>query len=117
MAVSPSSVSAKFSRNSIARSQFGLERLRYATDTPTKGRPGLSATPGIGAKPKSIPLFIKFDQAQGPDIIMASLPCAINCSVSLYETLLGRTPERTKEAMVDNALTAPGVATPTLFKS
>src|SRR5215471_21100744 len=117
MAASPSSVSAKFSRNSCARSRFGLERLRYATDTPTKGRPGVSAAPGIGAKPKSIPLFIKFDQAQGPDIVMTSLPCAINRSASLYETLLGRTPERTRETMADNPLTAPGVATPTLFKS
>ncbi len=77
--------------------------------------PGLPLIPGIGTTPKSIPLFMRFGQSQGPEIIIANLPCAINCwAMSPLETILGRTPTSIRWTISDNPWTAPSVATPTL---
>jgi hypothetical protein len=59
-----------------------LVRLRQAAITPMKGRPSLPFTPAIGATPKSIPRCLKFVQANGPEIIMASLSWPIISSTA-----------------------------------
>lgn len=62
---------------------FGLAALSMAAATPTKGLPGSPSTAGIGATPKSMPLFSMFDQAQGPLIIIAESPLLKAASATL----------------------------------
>src|SRR6476660_7944573 len=65
-AFKPSTVQTYFSRNSFAKSAFGLERLISAVMTPTNGLPGLPPTPGSGASLKSMPLLWRSAHTQGP---------------------------------------------------
>jgi hypothetical protein len=51
--------------------------------TPTKGWLGWpGTTAGMGATPKSMPAFLALSQAQGPEIIIATLPRAKPASIS-----------------------------------
>ena len=73
-----STLSRWFSMNSRAMS-FCLEgAVIMQPSTPTKGLAGLPPTDGIAATPKSIFAFLTLSQAQGPLIIIATLPAA-NC--------------------------------------
>jgi hypothetical protein len=59
----------------LARDVLGrLGAAIMQPSTPTKGLLGWPPTLGMGATPKSIPLFFALSQAQGPEIIIATWP-------------------------------------------
>ncbi|MNY62371.1 hypothetical protein D3C86_1991740 [compost metagenome] len=62
---------------------MGLAAFRVAAITPVNGRLTASPTAGIGATPKSMPLFWIFDQAQGPLMNIADSPLLKAASAAL----------------------------------
>src|SRR5512139_1171529 len=71
-----------FSMNSLATSLLLLGAAIMQPSTPTKGFDGLPATSGIGATPKSMLALRRLSQAQGPEIIIATLPLVNADSIS-----------------------------------